>query len=169
MSLFAKAWKQRRPRSSSAMVAFMTVVGVATAGSGLFTAPAGTAAEATTAPYTDPNAVGYIGLCNQAGQQITTGSVTSTPFVVAGGVLAGGSGPVQRGRRDSNSGCVSAHAVARPRGLEWRAAHRLDPVFEPAEPDGSGNGQGRAFAGLPSGLPAPLGRLRPTPFISRCS
>ena len=80
MSLFAKAWKQRRARSSSAVVAFMTVVGVATAGFGLFTAPAGTAVEATTAPYTDPNAVGYIGLCNQAGQQITTGSVTSTPF-----------------------------------------------------------------------------------------
>jgi hypothetical protein len=32
-------------------------------------------------PYTDPNASGYIGLCNQAGQQITSGSVTTTPFV----------------------------------------------------------------------------------------
>jgi hypothetical protein len=32
-------------------------------------------------PYTDPSAVGYIGLCNQAGQQITSGSVTTTPFV----------------------------------------------------------------------------------------
>ena len=31
-------------------------------------------------PYTDPDAVGSIGLCNQAGQQITSGSVTTKPF-----------------------------------------------------------------------------------------
>jgi len=38
-------------------------------------------AEATpTVPYTDTNAVGYIGLCNQAGQQITSGSINTTPF-----------------------------------------------------------------------------------------
>ena len=34
----------------------------------------------TSVPYTDPNAVGSIGLCNQAGQQITSGSVTARPF-----------------------------------------------------------------------------------------
>ena len=32
-------------------------------------------------PYSDPNVVGYIGLCNQAGQQITSGSVSAAPFV----------------------------------------------------------------------------------------
>lgn len=32
------------------------------------------------APFSDPNAVGYIGLCNQAGQQITSGSLHSVPF-----------------------------------------------------------------------------------------
>jgi len=32
------------------------------------------------APYSDPNAVGYIGLCNQAGQQITSGNITTKPF-----------------------------------------------------------------------------------------
>ena len=32
-------------------------------------------------PYTDPNAVGYIGLCNQAAQQITSGTLSATPFV----------------------------------------------------------------------------------------
>ncbi len=36
---------------------------------------------APTAPYTDPDAVGYIGLCNQASQQITSGSVSAAPFV----------------------------------------------------------------------------------------
>jgi len=38
------------------------------------------AAATTTVPYTDPNAVGSIGLCNQAGQQITSGSISTTPF-----------------------------------------------------------------------------------------
>ena len=33
-------------------------------------------------PYSDPNSVGYIGLCNSAGQQITSGSTTTTPFVL---------------------------------------------------------------------------------------
>ena len=41
----------------------------------------GAAAAATaTVPYTDPNAVGSIGLCNQAGQQITSGSISTAPF-----------------------------------------------------------------------------------------
>jgi hypothetical protein len=38
------------------------------------------AAASSAAPYTDPNAVGSIGLCNQAGQQISSGSVTAQPF-----------------------------------------------------------------------------------------
>jgi hypothetical protein len=38
------------------------------------------AAASPAAPYTDPNAEGSIGLCNQAGQQITSGSVTAQPF-----------------------------------------------------------------------------------------
>ena len=38
------------------------------------------AAASSAAPYTDPNAIGSIGLCNQAGQQITSGSVTAQPF-----------------------------------------------------------------------------------------
>lgn len=41
---------------------------------------AGGAGASTAAPYADPNVVGSIGLCNQAGQQITSGSVTATPF-----------------------------------------------------------------------------------------
>ncbi len=38
------------------------------------------AGAATTVPYTDPGAVGHIGLCNQAGQQITSGSVDTAPL-----------------------------------------------------------------------------------------
>ena len=41
---------------------------------------AGSSGPATTAPYTDQNAVGTIGLCNQAGQQVTSGSTTAAPF-----------------------------------------------------------------------------------------
>jgi hypothetical protein len=40
----------------------------------------GAAGASSAAPFTDPNAVGSIGLCNQAGQQITSGNVTTTPF-----------------------------------------------------------------------------------------
>jgi hypothetical protein len=42
---------------------------------------AGSAFASSAVPYTDPNAVGYIGLCNQAGQQITSGSLDTVPFV----------------------------------------------------------------------------------------
>ena len=40
----------------------------------------GVSGAAPVVPYTDPNAVGYIGLCNQAGQQITSGSINTDPF-----------------------------------------------------------------------------------------
>jgi hypothetical protein len=40
----------------------------------------GGASASVAPPYTDANVVGSIGLCNQAGQQITSGSVTTTPF-----------------------------------------------------------------------------------------
>ena len=42
--------------------------------------PAGASTSSTTVPYIDANATGYIGLCNAAGQQITSGSVNDTPF-----------------------------------------------------------------------------------------
>jgi hypothetical protein len=41
---------------------------------------AGAVTPASQAPYTDPNAVGYLGLCNQAGQQITSGTISTTPL-----------------------------------------------------------------------------------------
>jgi hypothetical protein len=39
------------------------------------------ASAATTVPYTDPGASGYIGLCDQRGHQITSGRVDAAPFV----------------------------------------------------------------------------------------
>jgi hypothetical protein len=41
-------------------------------------APAVEAAPA--APFTDQNAIGYLGLCNQAGQQISSGNIDTAPF-----------------------------------------------------------------------------------------
>jgi hypothetical protein len=41
---------------------------------------AGSAAASPRVPFSDPNAAGYIGLCNKAGQQITSGSIYATPF-----------------------------------------------------------------------------------------
>ena len=52
--------------------------GAAVVGPGAAT---GVASAATGVPYTDPAATGYIGLCNQAGQQVTSGNVNTTPFV----------------------------------------------------------------------------------------
>ena len=40
----------------------------------------GLASAATAVPYTDPAVAGSIGLCNQAGQQVTSGSVDTVPF-----------------------------------------------------------------------------------------
>lgn len=37
-------------------------------------------AGTTTVPFSDPNAVGYIGLCDQAGHQIRSGSIDTVPF-----------------------------------------------------------------------------------------
>ena len=45
----------------------------------LFASPSSGAAGG--APYTDPASNGFIGLCNQAGQQITSGTVSAAPFV----------------------------------------------------------------------------------------
>jgi hypothetical protein len=38
-------------------------------------------ASASSLPFTDPNANGFIGLCTRSGQPITSGSLTATPFI----------------------------------------------------------------------------------------
>lgn len=54
-----------------------TVAGLLLVGPG-FQATAATAAGGV--PYTDPSSSGFIGLCNQAGEQVTSGSVDTVPF-----------------------------------------------------------------------------------------
>ena len=65
-----------------AALVLLPLLGVAGALAQPFGGPLNGAAAAatTTVPYTDPSAVGSIGLCNQAGQQITSGSISTTPF-----------------------------------------------------------------------------------------
>ena len=45
-----------------------------------FLAPSGSAVAGSPVPYSDPAAAGSIGLCNQQGQQITSGSISTAPF-----------------------------------------------------------------------------------------
>jgi hypothetical protein len=45
------------------------------------TVAAPVASASTAVPYTDRSAKGYIGLCSQAGHQVTSGSVDARPFV----------------------------------------------------------------------------------------
>jgi hypothetical protein len=40
----------------------------------------GTTPVATRAPFSDPNAIGYLGLCDSHGHQVTSGSVDTDPF-----------------------------------------------------------------------------------------
>ena len=47
----------------------------------LTVAGAGGSSAASSLPFTDPNASGYIGFCNPSGQQVTSGSINAVPFV----------------------------------------------------------------------------------------
>ena len=78
----ARRWLGSAFAARGAALVLLTLLGAA----GVLAQPLGgplngaAAAATTTVPYTDPNAVGSIGLCNQAGQQITSGSISTTPF-----------------------------------------------------------------------------------------
>jgi hypothetical protein len=61
-------------RATLVTAAYLTVASASTVA-------ATAAGSARPAPYTDSSAVGYIGLCNEAGQQVTSGSVSAAPFV----------------------------------------------------------------------------------------
>ena len=78
----ARCWPGSGRAARSVALGCLTVLGAAVALAQPLGAPLmGTAGAATsTVPYTDPDAVGSIGLCNQAGQQITSGSITTRPF-----------------------------------------------------------------------------------------
>ena len=78
----ARRWLGSGRAARGVALGCLTVLGAAVALAQPLAAPLmGISAAATsTVPYADPDAVGSIGLCNQAGQQITTGSITTRPF-----------------------------------------------------------------------------------------
>lgn len=58
----------------------LVVVALAAALLGSWGASAGAASSSTTPPFVDAASQGYLGLCNAAGQQITSGSIYTVPF-----------------------------------------------------------------------------------------
>src|ERR1700685_1919637 len=62
-----------RSRTTAGLMLLSTVLAGAMVGS--------SAAATKGAPFVDPSAVGYIGFCDLAGNNVTSGAVTSTPFV----------------------------------------------------------------------------------------
>lgn len=60
-------------------VTALSILGAALLSGGVVFAPSASAAGPSV-PYTDSNAVGSIGLCDQQGHQISSGSVTTRPF-----------------------------------------------------------------------------------------
>ena len=64
-------------RASTAVTRTLVALAVATVGLVGIVMPAG---AAPAVPYTDPNTAGYIGICNQQNQQVTSGNIDTTPF-----------------------------------------------------------------------------------------
>ena len=62
------------------MRAWLFLVGLGSVTGLALVGPVGRAGAAPAVPYSDPNVSGYIGLCNQAGQQITSGDINTVPF-----------------------------------------------------------------------------------------
>jgi hypothetical protein len=70
-----------RTRKRSGRLAALGLLGVlASSLAACGGAASGTTPVATRAPFSDPNAVGYIGLCDAHGHQITSGSIDADPF-----------------------------------------------------------------------------------------
>ena len=90
--------------------------------------------------YTDPNAVGYIGLCNSAGHQVTGGTIDTPPFAwraVSSGQLR---------RLTTTPGARRILLAYQPQhGLvagEWSGDELTSilPLLEPGPPHGGGDG-----------------------------
>jgi len=83
---------------------------------------AGAAAASPRPPFNDPSAVGYVGLCNAAGHQITSGNINTTPFAWR---------------------AVSSQAARAPYNNAWRTAILL--AYQPRQGLPSGEWSGDAL------------------------
>ena len=161
---------RRRPTrrllvAAAALVATATLGLVAALGGA--GAGAGAATAATSAPFSDPNAVGYLGLCNSSGQQITSGNINTTPFVWRAVSSEAAARAVQQRLADGDPARLPAPQRPRRRRVERQRADCLQPVLEPGPPDGAGDRRRRLARGLPLGLPPGLGRLHPAADVPR--
>jgi hypothetical protein len=89
---------------------------------GLTVALVGSAGASARVPYSDPNADGYIGLCNAAGKQITSGSIDSKPFAWR---------------------AVSSVAAVAPYNNDWRTAILI--AYQPQDGLAPGEWSGEAL------------------------
>ncbi len=64
-------------RASTAATRALAALSLASVGLAGIVMPAG---AAPAVPYSDPNAAGSIGICNQQNQQVTSGNIATTPF-----------------------------------------------------------------------------------------
>ena len=78
-------------------VLFSALFGVSTMVT--FAVPAHASGVATAPPYKDPNAQGYIGLCNTFGQQVTSGSIYTDPFAYRSVSSVAGKAPYDNATR----------------------------------------------------------------------
>ena len=86
-------------------------------------------------PDSDPSAVGYIGLCNQAGQQLTSGNVNTKPFAWRALSSQPAGAPLQqcpahcgsRSRISHNQACPPASGVATNLPRTIRVTRTPDP------------------------------------------
>ncbi len=99
--------RHRRPLRRSVAPRLLVIVGLAALASTWIASPA---QGSPAVPYTDPNAVGTIGLCDQSGHQITSGNINTVPFAWR---------------------AVSSHAATGPYANAWRTAILL--AYQPQE------------------------------------
>jgi hypothetical protein len=95
---------------------------------------ASAAAASSGPPYTDSSAVGYIGLCNQAGQQVTSGNVDAMPFAWRAVSTAPAQAPYNNASRTA-----TLYAYQPQQGLapgEWSGAQLTSSAHytNPADP-----------------------------------
>jgi hypothetical protein len=99
---------------------------------------------ATRAPFSDPNAVGYIGLCSSSGGQITSGSISSSPFAWRAVSSAAAHGPYDNSYRTATLLAYQPQQGLTPgewSGSELTASSRYSnpahPMAEATPGDGS--------------------------------
>ena len=94
-------------------------------------------------PRPSPTAIrtrsGSIGLCNQAGQQITSGNINTVPFAWRAVSTQPAQAPYNNAYRTAILMAYQPIQELTPGRVEWRADDRLLPVLEPQQPDGRGD------------------------------